>query len=228
MKCQLEFKGKTYQSADYTDRHLSIIVATTGELTGFNTKELFESVFKDFLEASQESNSGELFGIKMLRSYDSLSRAERDFTETLKYVFPSFPYTVHTLGTEDLINIAIAIAGGLAPTPAVEVIESPEPRDEQTPMDEGGPKLAPPIDSPARTKGFSSRMVNKLGARDLVKVRKLTTEVGLDRLLARQWIETYNDADKSLSEDELLGYLSEALPEFTTAEHIQCLEVVSP
>lgn len=125
MKCSLTLAGKTYESAEYNERHVTTLIASIAS-GGINLKELFEAMLGE--EAVKESLLGPI-GIENLFRDFTFEMAERNIDSILKAVFPTLELSTKQKGTATLIAIATPMLQALVEEEAKNASEpgTPEP-----------------------------------------------------------------------------------------------------
>lgn len=106
MQCNLTIRGKSYPSADFTERQVSGFLAATIGSTGMNIGSVFQNAFTDAGAAGE-----------VLKQYDSAESAERDLAYWSKKLIPTLDVAIDSLDTTELIAIATALTEELTASP---------------------------------------------------------------------------------------------------------------
>ena len=126
MKCTLELYGKTYESTEFSDRHVFGMVASASA-GGINLKSLFERALggKDI----KESTLGKAGLDTLFNDYD-MEAADRNIAYILKTIFPTFDKPLKNVDTASLVEIISAMVRTLVssdadPEKMIEPISEP-------------------------------------------------------------------------------------------------------
>lgn len=102
MKCTIELQGKTYQSADFTERQLTGFLAAVIGSTGLAIGEIFDQSFAD----AGISN-------KALKTYNSAESADRDLAYWFGKLIPFCDASSDSINTVELITVATVLMQNL-------------------------------------------------------------------------------------------------------------------
>ena len=122
MKCTLEVYGKSYESTEFSDRHVFGMVASVSA-GGINLKSLFERVLGD--KETKESVLSKS-GLDTLFSDFDFDTAEKNMASILKRVFPTFDKPLNEIDTASLIEIVSTMVKALVASNAESKVETPK------------------------------------------------------------------------------------------------------
>ena len=125
MKCTLELYGKSYESTEFSDRHVFGMVAAVSA-GGINLKSLFEKVLGD--KDTKESVLSKS-GLDTLFSDLDFETAEKNMASILKRVFPTFDKPLNKIDTAELIEIVSTMVKALVASNAESNVESELPKE---------------------------------------------------------------------------------------------------
>ena len=116
MKCTLELYGKSYESAEFTERQVTAYIAAACGMTGVNIRDKFQSLvnFKGL-----EGNA--------FRDYNSMEFAERDLAHILSKVFPTLDRHIDSIDTTELVMIVLPMLNALNVAPKALAVIPAEP-----------------------------------------------------------------------------------------------------
>ena len=109
MKCTLNLYGNSYESTEFSDRHVFGMVASVSA-GGINLKSLFERVLGD--KETKESVLSKS-GLDTLFSDFDFDTAEKNMTSILKRVFPTFDKPLNEIDTASMVLIVSAMVNAL-------------------------------------------------------------------------------------------------------------------
>ena len=109
MKCTLEIYGNSYESTEFSDRHVFGMVASVSA-GGINLKSLFERVLGD--KETKESVLSKS-GLDTLFSDFDFDTAEKNMASILKRVFPTFDKPLNEIDTASMVLIVSAMVNAL-------------------------------------------------------------------------------------------------------------------
>jgi hypothetical protein len=102
MKCKLDLNGKSYESGEFTDRHVFTMVASVNA-GGMNVRSLFEKMLGT--AAVEKSELFDKTGMDSLFREFDMATADKNIEHILRTVFPTLTTRLNQLTTADLINI---------------------------------------------------------------------------------------------------------------------------
>ena len=123
MKCILELYGKSYESTEFSDRHVFGMVAAVSA-GGINLKSLFERVLGD--KDTKESVLSKS-GLDTLFSDLDFETAEKNMASILKRVFPTFEEPLNKIDTASLIEIVSTMVKALVASNAEANVDVAQP-----------------------------------------------------------------------------------------------------
>lgn len=100
MKCTIEFNGQKFDSANFTERHVTGFIAGLGAW-GINLKEFFEQIFSSEVSTA---NTWHTYAGSAFREFD-MEQADRNLSYLIRTVFPGMVIEINDLDTSDLLAI---------------------------------------------------------------------------------------------------------------------------